>query len=296
MTGWVAEPQLPEVVVEGRLAVAGLGRRIGAWIVDAFLAGLMALIPFSVAFASGVVSLNTSVLDQLTAAPHSTVAQPLLALNLPAFAAAMAAWLLLRAAYFAGCWAYFRATPGQRLLSLNVVAVESAERLSLGRAVVRWLALEGVGQIVSAVALLMIVNVLATVPFSQTPYGAAFSNATAAVDSRAKAASSLSSLASIGSTAWSIVLLVSVGAHSLRRGFHDRLAGSIVLGRAPVGWTGSQQWGPAAPPPAGYPQAADPVWPGEGGYPQDRPPFAAPIQTPPPAGDSQTPPQDGPTA
>jgi hypothetical protein len=32
MTGWVAEPQLPPLVEDGVLAVAGLGRRVGAWI------------------------------------------------------------------------------------------------------------------------------------------------------------------------------------------------------------------------------------------------------------------------
>jgi uncharacterized RDD family membrane protein YckC len=326
MTGWVAEPQMPPMVEDGRLAVAGLGRRLGAWIIDAFLASLLALIPFSIVLASGTVSLNSRVIDQLTADPHSTITQPLLSLNMPVIIAAMAAWMLLRAAYFIGCWAYFRGTPGQRMLSLNVVAVESAERLSFGRAAVRWLALEGVGQIVSAFALLMVVNVLATVAFSQTTYGAAFSNATATVDSRARSADSLSSLASWGSLAWSIVLLVSAGAHSLKRGLHDRLAGSIVLGRAPVGWSTYQQWGPAAPVPAGYPQAGYPGWPGTGGYPpsgyppsgyppsgyppsgypqgtygpsaypQGQPRPDAPTQDPPDGTDRQTPPQEGPTA
>ena len=305
MTGWVAEPQMPPMVENGVLAVAGLGRRLGAWIIDAFLASLLALIPFSVAISLGAVSLNTKVLDQITADPHGTINEPLLALNLPVVVAAVAVWVILRAAYFAGGWTYFRGTAGQRMLSLNVVAVENSERLPLGRAIVRWLALEGVGQIVSAGAQVMIVHTLAPLPFSQTSFGSALA-LTATADSRARAADSLSSLASWGSIAWSVVLLVSAGAHSLKRGFHDRLAGSIVLGRAPRGWAGNEQWGPVAPPPAGYPQAGYPAWPRAGGYPQGgypppgypqgQPPVGGPIQPPPGDGGQLIPPADGPTA
>ena len=293
MTGWVAEPQMEPMAQTGGLVVAGLGRRIGAWIVDAFLASLLAVIPFSVAVASGAVSLNSRVLDQLTKNSHATIAEPLLALNMTVVIAAVAVWILLRAAYFAGCWTFFRGTVGQRMLSLEVVAVENSESLSLGRAIVRWFALEGIGQVVSAVALVMVVSALASVPFSQTTYGAAFSNSTV-VDSRARAADSLSSFGSWGSMAWAAVLLVSVGANSLKRGFHDRLAGSIVLGKAPRGWAGYPQWGPAAPPSAGYPQAGYPAWPTAGGYPQagypqggypaGRPPAGYPPSSYPPAG------------
>lgn len=292
MTGWVAEPQMGPMAQTDGLVVAGLGRRIGAWIVDAFLASLLAVIPFSVAVASGAVSLNSRVLDQFAKNSHATIAEPLLVLNMSVVIVAVAVWILLRAAYFAGCWTFFRGTAGQHMLSLEVVAVENSESLSLGRAIVRWLALEGIGQIVSAVALLMVVNVLASVPFSQTTYGAAFSAST--VDSRARAADSFSSLGSWGSIAWAAVLLVSAGANSLKRGLHDRLAGSIVIGKAPRGWTGQPQWGPAAPPPAGYPQAGYPAWPTAGGYPQGgypqggylagRPPTGYPPSSYPPAG------------
>ena len=266
MTGWVAEPQLPPMVENGVLAVAGLGRRIGAWIVDAFLASLLALVPFSVVLASGAVSINTKVLDQLTADPHGTINEPLVALNMPVVVAGVAVWMILRAAYFAGGWAYFRGTLGQRLLSLNVVAVENSERLSLGRAIIRWLALEGVGQIVSAFALVMIFNTVATLPFSQTSFGAALSS-TATASPGAKAADSLSSLASWSSIAWSLALLVSAGIHATKRGLHDRLAGSIVLGRAPRGWAADQPWGPM---PSAPPQPP----PGDGG--QGAPPADGP--------------------
>ena len=260
MTGWVAEPQLPPMVEDGVLAVAGLGRRSGAWIVDAFLASLLALIPFSVVVATGAVSLHTRVLDQLTADPHGTINESLVALNMPVVIAGVAVWMILRAAYFAGGWACFRGTLGQRLLSLNVVAVENSERLSVSRAIIRWLALEGVGQIVGAIALVMVANTLATLPFSQTAFGAAFSS-TATASPSAKAADSLSSLASWSSVAWSAALLVSAGTHAAKRGWHDRLAGSIVLGRAPRGWAADQPWGPIAPPPAGGLHGQPPLGP-----------------------------------
>ena len=319
MSGWVAEPQGPPMAAGGGLAVAGMGRRIGAWIVDAILASFLAIIPFAFAIAAGGVSLNSKVLDQLAADPRATITEPLLAINISVVAAAVAVWVLLRAAYFAGCWVYFHGTPGQRMLSLSVLAVENSGPLPMGRAILRWLVLDGIGQIVGAIALVMVIDALAKVPFSQTTYGNAFSHGVVAIDSRAMSADSLSTVTSWGSTAWSIVLLVSVVANSLRRGLHDRLAGSIVLRKVPVGWAAYQQWGPAGQSPAGYPPAGYPAWPGAGAYPQGgypptgypptgypaavNPPTGHPQGQPPvgetqPSGDGgqQPPPQDGPTA
>jgi uncharacterized RDD family membrane protein YckC len=285
MSGWVAEPQGMPTVGNGGLAVAGLGRRIGAWIVDAILAGFLVIVPFTVAIAAGGVSLNSTVLDQLTADPHSTITEPLLTVNMAVVAAAVAVWVLLRAAYFAGCWTYFGGSPGQRMLSLNVLAVENSGRLPLGRAIVRWLLLDGIGQIVGAIALVMVIDALATVPFSQTTYGNAFSYSTLAVDSRARSADALSTFSSWASIAWSIVLLVSVATNSLKRGLHDRLAGSIVLGKAPAVWATYQPWGPAGAPPAGYPPVGYPAWPGAGAYPQGGyPPTGYPPTGYPPTG------------
>ncbi|MGA3029119.1 MAG: hypothetical protein ABSE58_00080 [Candidatus Limnocylindrales bacterium] len=35
MTGWVAQPQVQPIAASSRLVVAGMGRRLGAWIIDA---------------------------------------------------------------------------------------------------------------------------------------------------------------------------------------------------------------------------------------------------------------------
>jgi uncharacterized RDD family membrane protein YckC len=226
---------------------------------------------------------------------------------------AMAGWMILRAGYFAGCWALFGGTLGQRLLSLDVVAIEDAQRLPLWRGIVRWLALEGVGQILVAIALALVIQVLASLPFSDTSYGAAIAQTTVAESSQDRAATGLSFVASWGSFLWSIALIVSVALSAMNRGVHDRLSGSIVLARPPRGWQQYSRWGnteipprydsPSAPYPRGYPSTVYDPGRGSTGYPRPgyqqgwgpqapvRPPTPQPPETPPtPAADTDWPP------
>jgi uncharacterized RDD family membrane protein YckC len=309
VSGWVDEPLRQQVVQTGEAVEAGMGRRILAWIIDAIVASFLVLIPFSFAMALRAVTVNTDVIDKLANNPAAIINEKFLAINAPVVWLAVAGWIVLRAAYFGGCWNLFRCTLGQRLLSVEVVAVEDSESLPVWRAVVRWLALEGVGQILAAVALVLVIQVLASVPFSQTSYGAAVSSGGDTVDPSGRAANSLSTLATWGSAIWSIVLLVSVALNARKLGIHDRLAGSVVLARPPRGgWQKYERWGhtevvptsgvtttegmPHAygVPPTGY---APTFYPG-GTYPQGRPWEARQPGPPNPAEVPQTPPQDGP--
>jgi hypothetical protein len=286
MTGWVSEPLTQPSVENGGFVVAGMGRRLVAWIVDAIVASFLVIVPFSVAIASRAVTVNSDVIDKVANDSRSVINEPLLNINVTVVWLAVAGWVVLRAAYFAGSWTLFGGTLAQRLLSIDVLTVEDADkRLPVGRAIVRWLALEGVGQIATAVALAILIQVLASVPFSETSYGAAISRSAVAVDPQGRVANSLSSVASWGSGLWSIVLLVSVATNVFKRGVHDRLAGSIVLARSPRDWQGYERWGRTDDPRTGYGRAPT-------GYPDSPPVPGRPVDGARP----QVPPPDGPAA
>ena len=299
MSGWVDEPQRHQVEETAGAVVAGMGRRTMAWIIDAILATFLVMIPFSFALACRVLTVNSDVIDKLANDPTAVINEKLLAINAPLMWLAVAGWIVLRAAYFAGCWNLFGGTLGQRLLAVEVVAIEDSERLSVGRALVRWVAMEGVGQIATAVALALVIQVLASVPFSQTSYGTAISLTRTAVDSSGRTASSASTLASWGSAIWSVVLLASVARNARMLGIHDRLSGSVVLARPPRGgWQKYERWGhtEVAPaygvPPTGY----APTFYPRGTQPQGRPWETQSPEAPSGAEGPETPPQDGATA
>lgn len=310
MSGWVGEPPRQQVAQTGDAVVAGMGRRMLAWIIDATAASFLVLIPFSFAVALRALTVNSDVIDKLANDPAAVISEKFLSISEPVVLLAVAGWVVLRAAYFVGCWNLFGGTLGQRLLAVEVVAIEDSERLSVWRAVVRWLALDGVGQIVTAVALALVIHVLASVPFSQTSYGTAVSFGGDTVDPSGRAANSLSTLATWGSAVWSIVLLVSVALNARKLGIHDRLSGSVVLARPPRGgWQKYERWGhtEVAPgngeppayvspsygvPPTGY----APTFYSGGTQPQGRPGENQPPEAPNAAEGPETPPQDGATA
>jgi RDD family len=305
MGAWAAEPQMNPLTRESEMVVAGMGRRIGAWIVDQILGGLLVAIPAVLAFATGAVALNQSALDQLSSYPYSSVTEPLLVVNLTGVIMATALYVVMLFAYYPGCWWAIRGTIGQRLLSLEVACVEGPDNLPLSRAIVRWLVLSGIWTIVSAVVGVMVINLIATIPFSETSYGSTLSTLT--VNPQFQSVDTVSNISNWGSTLWSIVLLITAARHSLKRGLHDMVAGSIVLGRAPLvtQWPTGGQWDPGGSVPAGYPGRWESGGYPQGGYADDQstwPIAGSGAATQPGATPSGTllgasaPPQDGPAA
>ncbi len=181
---------------------APLGRRVVAF----FLDGLV-LAPVWVAYA---VVLD-AIFGPLVAPDPGGPGIVVVAIDVPRVALELTLTLLTDAAYYAGCWVRWGMTPGQRVCG---VAVRTAESVSLpapdGRrlpdpapdpvpaqvAAVRWAVLEvlplGVGSLGAAGAL---------------PIGI---------------------VAGI-TAAWSFFLLLSAAADPLRRAFHDRVAGTVVV-------------------------------------------------------------------
>ena len=120
--GWVAPP--PEPVAAGKpgWVIAGVGPRLGAWILDG-LFGFILLIIGAILF--GIVLAIVS--------PNDT--------RLPE-------WVYLVVVigfyfvYFVGFWtSKGKATPGMRLFKLQVANAADGKRLEIGPAVTRWLAL-----------------------------------------------------------------------------------------------------------------------------------------------------------
>lgn len=103
--------------------------------------------------------------------------------------------LIVSAVYHVYMWTKMRATPGQIACNLQVGDVSTGNNLTLDQATMRWLALE-------AIAGLSTVFV-----FSAALYN----------------------LASLMIVAWVLALLITTASHPLRRGLHDRWAGSLVV-------------------------------------------------------------------
>jgi hypothetical protein len=91
---------------------------------------------------------------------------------------------------------------------------------------------------------------------------------------------------------WALVLLISTATNPMRRGVHDRLGGSLVVGRAPAGWAGYAYPAQAYPPQAYPPQGGYP-YPPQGGYPQGGAGYPGPGGVP-PAAPPATPPAASP--
>ena len=88
MSVWTAPanqgPAIPAVEIPAGYQIATMGRRVGAWLLDRLLEGLLSFIPVIIAIATGAVTLNQQALDQLdwsvsgTANPFAGVTAPLI--------------------------------------------------------------------------------------------------------------------------------------------------------------------------------------------------------------------------
>jgi uncharacterized RDD family membrane protein YckC len=280
------------------IQVARMGRRAGAWILDGLLVGLLMLIPMILAVVSGAVSLNQQALDQFDAEaydPFANVTAPLLRVNTGLLVIAVAVYVAIQAAYYAGSWTGSGGTPCQRGLKLRVVDVASGRYLSFGMSLLRWLLLQGLSLVIGSVFFVVLLGNLATTPANQlfSPYHASIYGA------GANAGTGLASaLVSWASLIWIVILIVSAGTNPARRGLHDRIVGSIVVSPvqfAPV-WPGYASPLPQWP---GYPPQLPQYPPPSPAYPSSPSPYAQPTLPDyppppvPPAAPTQPAPGDG---
>jgi uncharacterized RDD family membrane protein YckC len=179
--------------------IAALGRRSVAYLVDSFIIGLAYLV-------LGIVF--DSIFGPLVEATPDGQAIVVVAVNPVRVALELSATLIADALYFAGCWSRWGATPAQRALQLRVVTEHavvpghgpSADDGTVG------LPVEAAGRRWAVLAVLPI-----------------------AMGSLAGSGALDLGVLAVVNGAWFLLLLASTAADPLRRGLHDRVAGTLVI-------------------------------------------------------------------
>lgn len=189
-------------------AVAPLGRRVVAFLLDGLI-----LVPVWVVYG---VALD-AIFGPLVASDPGGTGIVVLAIDAPRVALELALTLVTDAAYYAGCWVRWGMTPGQRVCGVAVRAAPTAAPTPPDRqrapepdpdrvpapdevpapvATIRW-------------------AVLQLLPICAGSLGSA-------------GALPLGVVAGI-TAGWSAALLLSAAADPMRRGLHDRVAGTVVV-------------------------------------------------------------------
>ena len=278
------------------LGLAGMGVRVGAWLIDSLILGAIHVGFWISILVAGVITIDPEAQRQMKASPLTMPTVAPYRANLTALAALMAVFVLLNVLYAAFFWWKLRGMPGQRLLALQVGAAATGRNLSLGRALIRSVVAVGIPMAAVAGLLFAVFALETSVPWpdlldpkSGGPAEAWLSKWSLPVD-----------LALLGALGWPGLLLASTAASPKRQGLHDRLAGSLVVGKAraippsPFGYYSG--YGPAYGPPGAVPPGVVPpsAWP-----PGVVPPGAAPgdLQAPAPGpADFQGAPPDAPSS
>jgi uncharacterized RDD family membrane protein YckC len=231
------------------LRVAGIRVRVGAWLIDGLILAAFQIGFWAFAAGVGALAVDPEAERQMTVAPLSLPTVAPYRVNLPLLAVLLAAFVLMYVVYAAVCWARFRATPGQKALSLQVGSAASGRNLSLYRALVRAVVVVGV-QIGAVAGILYAVFAFeATVPWSDVLNPQTGGPA----DLWVSRWSGLLLLALLGAVVWPALLLIWTATNPTRQGPHDQLAGSLVVGRdtRPLAARGlaPEKWVPGALPP-----------------------------------------------
>jgi uncharacterized RDD family membrane protein YckC len=254
VAGWVVDQRRETVVLPPGLKIAGLGARTGAWLLDGILSGMLAIVALIVAFASHGMSVNQDWLNAVSLDPAAKPNVPMLGVQEGPLIGSVVLFVVLVALYYAGCWALFRATPAQKLLSLQVADARTGRNVPFWRALIRWVVLGGAWTVVLALYMYLAAELYsrATVSDLANPNGLAYSNASAGLASGFNAVE----LFGLLSLLLVIVLPVSASMSDYKRGLHDRLAGTIVVGKANTGpaYAAPQYYAPGQVPPPGYGQ------------------------------------------
>jgi uncharacterized RDD family membrane protein YckC len=189
--------------------IAPLGRRSAAYLVDSLIIGLAYLV-------LGI--LFDSIFGPLVAATPDGQALVVVAVNPLRVALELTATLVVDALYFAGCWSRWGATPGQRVLRIRVLLERAAGPAATGPA--------GAGSAAAgsahdtSVALPLEAAGRRWAVLAVLPIATGSLAGSGAIDV---------SVLTVVNGAWFLLLLASTAADPLRRGLHDRVAGTIVV-------------------------------------------------------------------
>lgn len=245
------------------LGLAGTGVRVGAWLIDSLILGVLHVGFWILVVAVGVITIDAEAQRQLQGSPLTLPTVAPYRVNLTQLAVMMIVFVILNVLYATVCWWRLRGMPGQKVLSLQVGAAATGRNLSFVRALIR--AVTAVGMPMAAVAGLIygVFALETSVPWQDMldpkPGGP--------VENWLSTWSLPLDLALLGAVGWPGLLLASSAASPRRQGLHDRLAGSLVVGKAraippaPYGYYtgyGSPFGPPGAMPPGVVPPGA---WP-----------------------------------
>ena len=187
-------------------AVAPLGRRVVAFLLDGVI-----LVPVWVVYG---VALD-AIFGPLIAPDPGGTGIVVVAIDAPRFALELALTLLTDAAYYAGCWVRWGMTPGQRACGVAVRATPTASPTSALAPPDRQGAPEPGPDRVPAPVATIRWAVLQLLPICAGSLGSA-------------GALPLGVVAGL-TAGWSAALLLSAAADPMRRGLHDRVAGTVVV-------------------------------------------------------------------
>jgi uncharacterized RDD family membrane protein YckC len=185
-------------------AVAPLGRRVVAFLLDGVI-----LVPVWVVYG---VALD-AIFGPLIASDPGGSGIVVVAIDAPRVALELALTLLTDAAYYAGCWVRWGMTPGQRACGVAVRGAPSAAPTSADRQ--RSFESHADADRVPTPVATMRWAVLQVLPICAGSLGSA-------------GALPLGVVAGI-TAGWSGFLLLTAAADPMRRGFHDRVAGTVVV-------------------------------------------------------------------
>lgn len=275
MNHWPTVPASGIAPLPPGLKIAGMGTRLGAWLVDSLILGGFQMGFLMLAVAVGALSVNPEAERQIQAAPLTMPTVPPYQANLPLLAAMLAVFVALVVVYASFFWASYRGLPGQRLFSLQVGSAATGRNLSVRSALLRALVSVGIPFGAFAGVLYGVFAFETSVPWSdvvsQSPGGPA--EAWMSTPSGL-----LLTVAMLLMATWPVLLLIWTAASQTRQGPHDRLAGSLVVGKAATRWAGAGQR-------PGYPPAFGPGY-GPGYGPGFVLPFGMPVPGSPAAMDA----------
>jgi uncharacterized RDD family membrane protein YckC len=121
--------------------IAGVGRRVGAFILDCLAMGVIALVIGAVLKVPGI--------EQITVAKDGSSSTTYMITN-SGWSAALVA--LVSAVYCIGSWVALGALPAQKMLGLHVFGAAAPQPLALQNAALRWVVLFGISSLLGAVA------------------------------------------------------------------------------------------------------------------------------------------------
>jgi uncharacterized RDD family membrane protein YckC len=189
--------------------IAPLGRRSAAYLVDSLVIGLAYLV-------LGI--LFDSIFGPLVAATPDGQALVVVAVNPLRVALELTATLVVDALYFAGCWSRWGATPGQRVLRIRVLLERATGSAGAGPAATGSAAAGSAHD--TSVALPLEAAGRRWAVLAVLPIATGSLAGSGAIDV---------SVLTVVNGAWFLLLLASTAADPLRRGLHDRVAGTIVV-------------------------------------------------------------------